>query len=300
MDFGFEDDFGNLDNLLSNESFREEVADAKLAIDKGDNEHYVLVYQNQGNSDIQHYDASDAIVQANEGLALKVAHYYSRFSTPAFDENDMVQTARLSLLKAAGKYEFGKNAKFSTYAVIWMRQAILRGIADYSTTVRVPVHLRERIRKMTRIENEYWGKFGTAMSDEELLRILDMSPESLKLAKIGRNFDHFTSLDLPVGERDDTYLGDMVGNPDAVDAESLLYSEELRIELARAMNRSLTKREQKILEMRFGLNGDERKTLEEIGLVFGLTRERIRQLEVKSLKKLNRSNILNEHIKEYL
>ena len=300
-DSGEEDTGGNLEDILKDNTIAKELTIndpvrvylkeiGKISLLSLDEETELSKRIAEGDE-----TAKNRLAESNLRLVVSIA---KRYVGRGMLFLDLIQEGNIGLMKAVEKFDAEKGYKFSTYATWWIRQAITRAIADQARTIRVPVHMVETINKLSRYQRQLTLELNREPTDEELAKKMGMSPDKAReVIKIAQDP---VSLETPIGEEEDSHLGDFVPDESNMSPEDFTIHEMLKEEIGDVLL-TLTEREEQVLRLRFGLDDGSPKTLEEVGQMFGVTRERIRQIEAKALRKLrhpSRSRKLKDFLNE--
>lgn len=288
-EFGAQDDLSLPPGIKINDPVRMYLKEiGRVPLLSADDEVELAKRINQGDE-----EAKRRLAEANLRLVVSIA---KRYVGRGMLFLDLIQEGNMGLIKAVEKFDHEKGFKFSTYATWWIRQAITRAIADQARTIRIPVHMVETINKLIRVSRQLLQELGREPSPEEIAAEMELSVE--KVREIMKIAQEPVSLETPIGEEDDSHLGDFIEDQDALAPADAAAYELLKEQLEDVLD-TLTDREENVLRLRFGLDDGRTRTLEEVGKVFGVTRERIRQIEAKALRKLRHPS-RSKRLKDFL
>ncbi|MFP4975622.1 RNA polymerase sigma factor RpoD [Paenibacillus sp. CN-4] len=288
-DFNFDDDLSLPPGIKINDPVRMYLKEiGRVPLLSADDEVELAMRIKNGDE-----EAKRRLAEANLRLVVSIA---KRYVGRGMLFLDLIQEGNMGLIKAVEKFDHNKGFKFSTYATWWIRQAITRAIADQARTIRIPVHMVETINKLIRVSRQLLQELGREPTPEEIAAEMELSVE--KVREIMKIAQEPVSLETPIGEEDDSHLGDFIEDQEALAPADAAAYELLKEQLEDVLD-TLTEREENVLRLRFGLDDGRTRTLEEVGKVFGVTRERIRQIEAKALRKLRHPS-RSKRLKDFL
>ncbi|WP_342436815.1 RNA polymerase sigma factor RpoD [Paenibacillus sp. FSL L8-0436] len=288
-DFSFDDDLSLPPGIKINDPVRMYLKEiGRVPLLSADDEVELAMRIKNGDE-----EAKRRLAEANLRLVVSIA---KRYVGRGMLFLDLIQEGNMGLIKAVEKFDHNKGFKFSTYATWWIRQAITRAIADQARTIRIPVHMVETINKLIRVSRQLLQELGREPSPEEIAAEMELTVE--KVREIMKIAQEPVSLETPIGEEDDSHLGDFIEDQEALAPADAAAYELLKEQLEDVLD-TLTEREENVLRLRFGLDDGRTRTLEEVGKVFGVTRERIRQIEAKALRKLRHPS-RSKRLKDFL
>lgn len=288
-DFNFEDDLTLPPGIKINDPVRMYLKEiGRVPLLSAEDEVELAKRIEQGDE-----EAKRRLTEANLRLVVSIA---KRYVGRGMLFLDLIQEGNMGLIKAVEKFDHTKGYKFSTYATWWIRQAITRAIADQARTIRIPVHMVETINKLIRVSRQLLQELGREPTPEEIAKEMELSTD--KVREIMKIAQEPVSLETPIGEEDDSHLGDFIEDQEALSPADAAAYELLKEQLEDVLD-TLTEREENVLRLRFGLDDGRTRTLEEVGKVFGVTRERIRQIEAKALRKLRHPS-RSKRLKDFL
>ena len=293
------DEYDNLDDAMESEEFKKQLANLKQPADMEYNLDYLKILHSEDSTDEERRESIDNLVEANVNLVYKIVSKYTGLATSSYEEDDMKQEGMRGLIMAAKKFDPSLGIQFSTYAVWWIRQKITRSLYDLSKTIRIPVHMHEKLNKYNKYQKKFTRINGREATDEEAMRDLLFNGNDIKNVKHCNLISNPTSLSNPVGDDQSSTIIEFIEDHRYKGPEESVEENSLMNELDNIIETSLNEREQKVIYARFGLHCDRSYTLEEIGQQFDVTRERIRQIESKALRKLHSYKNI-ERLEDYL